>query len=92
MKLAQTAQLDPFESLMEESFKRNDWKEVDGPEIKNSSMLSAKSTKSLRTNIRLSPEDAIGIKRKAAEYGLGYQTLIASIIHRYVTGRLVDAN
>ena len=31
-----------------------------------------------------------GIKLKAVEEGIPYQTLVASIIHKYVTGRLTE--
>ena len=41
-------------------------------------------------NIRISKNDLDGIKLKAMEEGLPYQTLVASIIHKYVTGRLIE--
>ncbi|MDR3019855.1 MAG: hypothetical protein LBU66_03005 [Treponema sp.] len=41
-------------------------------------------------NIRISKNDLDGIKLKAMEEGLPYQSLVASVIHKYVTGRLVD--
>lgn len=44
--------------------------------------------KNMRLNIRISKMDLNGIKAKAAEEGAPYQTLIASIIHKYATGRL----
>jgi len=51
----------------------------------------AKSTlrKDQRMNIRISKNDLQGIKAKAAEAGIPYQTLVASLIHRYVAGRLL---
>jgi len=30
------------------------------------------------------------VKQRAAEEGIPYQTLISSIIHKYITGKLVD--
>lgn len=41
-----------------------------------------------RMNIRISSWDKMMLQRKAAEQGLGYQTLAASILHMYVTGQL----
>lgn len=41
--------------------------------------------KNKRINIRLSERDLIHIQRKAVEQGMPYQTLIASIIHRYIS-------
>jgi len=45
-------------------------------------------TKNRRVNIRLSTADMMDIKARAHEEGVPYQTLIASILHRYVSGRL----
>ena len=50
----------------------------------------AKNTlrKGQRMNIRISSADFNRIKAKAAEEGIPYQTLVASIIHKYVSGNL----
>ena len=50
----------------------------------------ATAVKDRRVNIRLSSIDLGDIQVKALEEGLPYQTLIASVLHRYVSGRLVD--
>jgi len=47
-------------------------------------------TKDQRMNIRITRKDLDGIKLKAAEEDIPYQTLVASIIHKYVTGRLME--
>lgn len=44
--------------------------------------------KSRRVNIRLSPADLMDIQARAYEEGVPYQTLIASVLHKFVTGRL----
>lgn len=41
-------------------------------------------------NIRLDAITVDGIKNEAERMGLPYQTLINSILHRFVTGELVD--
>ncbi len=41
-------------------------------------------------SIRLDCMDIVGIKDEAYRLGIPYQTLIGSILHRYVTGDLVD--
>ena len=46
--------------------------------------------KDRRVNIRLSSGDLSGIQVKALEEGIPYQTLIASVLHKYVTGRLAE--
>jgi len=41
-------------------------------------------------NIRISPDDLRRLKIKAMEEGMPYQTLVASIIHKYLIGRLQE--
>jgi len=44
--------------------------------------------KDARINIRISEADLQGLKLKAAEEGMPYQTLVASVLHKFVSGRL----
>ena len=44
--------------------------------------------KTRRVNIRLSTLDLANIQARAAEEGIPYQTLMASVLHKFVTGRL----
>jgi len=46
--------------------------------------------KDRRINIRLSQKDLEALQTLALEEGLPYQTLIASILHKYVSGSLVE--
>jgi len=41
-------------------------------------------------NIRITKNVHDGIKLKAIEEGVSYETLVAIIIHKYVTGRLME--
>ncbi len=50
----------------------------------------ATAIKDRRVNIRLSSIDLSDIQAKALEEGIPYQTLIASVLHKYVTGRLSE--
>lgn len=50
----------------------------------------ANALKDRRVNIRLSSGDLNDIQVRALEEGMPYQTLIASVLHKYVTGRLVE--
>jgi predicted DNA binding CopG/RHH family protein len=50
----------------------------------------ATGTKDRRVNIRLSSGDLSDIQAKALEEGVPYQTLIASVLHKYVTGKLSE--
>ena len=44
--------------------------------------------KNRRVNIRLSAADLMDIQARAYAEGVPYQTLIASVLHKYVSGRL----
>ena len=41
-----------------------------------------------RMNIRVSSIDMLGLQTKAAKLGMPYQTLVSSVLHQYLTGRL----
>lgn len=53
---------------------------------------SARATfiKNRRVNIRLSSPDLMDIQARAAEEGVPYQTLISSVLHKFLTGRFVE--
>ena len=46
--------------------------------------------KDKRVNIRMSERDLRELQKKALEDGIPYQTLISSLLHKYVNGRLID--
>ncbi len=50
----------------------------------------ATALKDRRVNIRISSLDLAGLQARALQEGLPYQTLIASILHKYLSGRLVE--
>lgn len=50
----------------------------------------ATSIKDKRVNIRLSSADLLDIQAKALAEGMPYQTLIASVLHKYAAGRLAE--
>lgn len=50
----------------------------------------ATALKDRRVNIRLSSADLMDIQARALAEGLPYQTLIASVLHKYVSGRLTE--
>ena len=59
-------------------------------EEKEKAVQAARNTlkKDKRINLRLSQKDYRQIQLKAIEEGMPYQTLIASIIHKYLNGSL----
>ena len=50
----------------------------------------ATAVKDKRVNIRLSSGDLMDIQARALTEGMPYQTLIASVLHKYVSGQLVE--
>lgn len=58
--------------------------------VKFRAAARATAVKDKRVNIRLSSGDLQDIQVKALEQGMPCQTLIASVLHKYVTGRLTE--
>ena len=48
--------------------------------------------KDKRINIRISNRDLLAVQSRASEEGIPYQTLVSSIIHKYVSGSLKDVS
>ena len=46
--------------------------------------------KTKNINIRINQLDLENLKRSAEQEGIPYQTLISSVLHKYLSGRLVD--
>ncbi len=84
---------DDYEKDILKSYERDEWISVNDLEEKKEEYAHyAKATflKNKRINIRMSEKDFIDIKIKSLEEGIPYQTLISSIIHKYVSGKLVE--
>lgn len=83
--------LDEEEQELSDSFDRGEWKSVDNPEEEKAIAREAARNyfrKDARVNIRISSSDLDRLKQIAAFEGLPYQTLIASILHKYSAGHL----
>ena len=75
------------------SFEKDEWKSVSraAKEAERyAGYAAAALAKDKRVNIRISSRDLEEIQAKAAQEGLPYQSLMTSVLHKYVTGRLVD--
>lgn len=48
-------------------------------------------SKDQRINIRLSSADLQGLRTRALQEGIPYQTLISSVLHKYVSGALRES-
>jgi predicted DNA binding CopG/RHH family protein len=85
--------LDLEEEELLESYERDEWQSV--PNLVSESdryrrYASATFRKDKRVNIRISQKDLAAIQKKALEEGIPYQTLISSILHKYLSGRLSE--
>jgi len=77
-----------------ESFENGEWVSIATPASLTKYKPAAKNTfkKDKRVNIRISGIDLELLQERALIEGLPYQTLISSVLHKYVTGRLTDKN
>jgi predicted DNA binding CopG/RHH family protein len=85
--------LDEEEQALSDSFDSGEWKSVKNLKAEKEKAHKAASNylrKSARINIRISEVDLDQIKQKASFEGLPYQTLIASVLHKYAAGHLGD--
>jgi predicted DNA binding CopG/RHH family protein len=84
--------LDAYENEVLNAFEQGKLKTVASKSELAKFKAAARSTavKDKRVNIRLSSGDLSDIQIKALQEGVPYQTLIASVLHKYVTGRLLE--
>ena len=82
----------PYESDLIAAFEKGTLKSVATKAELSKFRAAARATaiKDRRVNIRLSTGDLQDIQVKALQEGMPYQTLIASVLHKYVTGRLAE--
>lgn len=83
--------LDSEEKALMESIESGEWQPVENVEEgKEKAMEAARATlkKDRRINLRLTEKDYYQIQLKAIEEGIPYQTLIASLVHKYLNGSL----
>ncbi len=94
-KLSRTAfePLDQEEKDLMESIERDEWQPVKNiDQEKEKAIAAARNTlkKDKRINLRLTQKDYHQIQIKAVEEGMPYQTLISSIVHKYLNGSLTS--
>ena len=76
-----------------ESIENGEWKSIENlEEMKKKLIIAASETaiKDYRINVRISKRDVEALKTRALEEGIPYQTLVTSILHKYVTGKLEE--
>ena len=80
--------LDPFEKEIESHI--DEFVPITGEKRRSIEAILERSRKTKNINIRISEPDLTRLKKKAEEEGVSYQTLISSVLHKYITERLVD--
>jgi predicted DNA binding CopG/RHH family protein len=84
---------DKEEKELLESIEKDEWKSIPNlqEEIERSKKIArATIVKDQRMNIRISKKDLYALKIRAIEEGMPYQTLVSSILHKYLSGKLVE--
>jgi predicted DNA binding CopG/RHH family protein len=77
-----------------DSVEAGEWKSVPDREREVSryrEYAAATFKKDRRINIRISSKDLDALQKRALQEGIPYQTLVASILHKYVSGRLTES-
>lgn len=84
--------LDDKEREILRDFDAGEFKSVLTPQRKVQLAQAAEQTfkKDKHMNIRISSQDLEAIQRRALEEGVPYLTLASSILHKYVSGTLLD--
>ncbi len=78
-----------------ESIERGEWSSVKKNEkdlLRFSEMARETLKKDARINIRLTKRDFFNLKSQALKEGMPYQTLVASVIHKYLTGQIIQTH
>ncbi len=86
--------LDDEEREIIESIERGEWKSVTDVKAeieKHKGYARHTLKKDKRVNIRISARDLEALQARAVEDGIPYQTLMASVLHRFAAGRLREA-
>jgi len=85
--------LTPEEKTLLDSVEKGEWKRI--PDFTKAAVRyreAARATlrKDKRVNIRMAERDLIRLQKTAMQEGLPYQTLISSILHKFINGRLIE--
>lgn len=75
-----------------DAFEKGELKSVLTPELRRAYIEAARQTfkKNKRVNIRMSGKDLELLQERALIEGIPYQTMMSSVLHKFVTGRLVE--
>ncbi|MGK7956344.1 MAG: antitoxin [Crocosphaera sp.] len=85
-------QFSPEEKELVKSFEAGEWISQRTPERLKQLQLYAKNTDNFDQTItlNLTNEDLTSLESQAKEKGISFDTLLSSILHKYVTGKLIE--
>ncbi len=86
-------ELDDEEREILEAFEKSKLESVvniDTEQEKHRQYAAVTFKKDKRISIRISSRDLTALRKRALAEGLPYQTLIASVLHKYIDGRLKE--
>jgi len=89
IKKRKKTQLDDYENEILEAYESGNLKPLKSQE-NYQEIASNTLKKNKKINIRISENDLAALQRKAAREGIPYQTLIGSVLHKYVSGFLKE--
>lgn len=75
------------------SVENEEWVEIENFEeekLKYEQYAAATLEKNKKIDIEIPERDLKELKRRSIEEGLTYKTFIASILHKFITGKLVE--
>ena len=75
------------------TYEANEWQSLENHKaemLKYQEYASATFKKDKRVNIRISTKNLEALQQKALAEGIPYQTLISSILHKYINGSLME--
>ena len=80
--------LDDYEKEIESQ--GSEYISVSGRKRQRIESILERSKKTKNINIRINEFDLQNLRKKSEEEGIPYQTLITSVLHKYVTNQLVE--
>jgi predicted DNA binding CopG/RHH family protein len=86
--MAKRTELDAREKEIESNI--NTYAPMTGARRRVVDTILEATRKTKNINIRINELDLANLRKNADEEGIPYQTLISSVLHKYLAGRLVD--
>jgi predicted DNA binding CopG/RHH family protein len=86
--MKQKTSLDRYEKQIESEV--HSYVPISGTKRRKIETILDATRKTKNINIRISQQDLENLRRSAEQEGIPYQTLISSVLHKYLSGRLVD--